>query len=182
MTKFRGCFSTIVLCCIIAGIYGILIDQLTYTVSPEYYTHYKFPLYTINPYEFGGDRMSALVIGFLATWWTGLFIGAGLGFTSMIFEQRRERRKNLVVAVLIVLVTTILLGVIGYFYGLVVEVNDVVDQRMLIQSLNDPVEFIIVRSVHQHSYVGAFLGLFLGISYLFTQKAKTNLLQAKFAV
>ncbi len=182
MTKFRGCFSTIVLCCIIAGIYGILIDQLTYTVSPEYYTHYKFPLYNINPYEFGGDRMSALVIGFLATWWTGLFIGAGLGFTSMIFEQRRERRKNLVVAVLIVLVTTILLGVIGYFYGLVVEVNDVVDQRMLIQSLNDPVEFIIVRSVHQHSYVGAFLGLFLGISYLFTQKAKTNLLQAKFAV
>jgi hypothetical protein len=37
-------------------------------------------------------------------------------------------------------------------------------------------------AIHQHSYVGAFLGLFLGISYLFAQKAKTNLLQAKFAV
>lgn len=182
MTKFRGCFSTIILCCIMAGTYGILIDQLTYTVSPEYYTQYKFPLYNINPYEFGGERMSAVVIGFLATWWTGLFIGAGLGFTSMIFEQRRERRRNLVVAVFIVLFTTIVLGIIGYFIGLVVDVGEVVEQRMLIQSLNDPIDFIVVKSVHQHSYVGAFLGLFLGISYLFAQKAKTNLLQAKFAV
>lgn len=182
MTKFRGCFSTIILCCIMAGTYGILIDQLTYTVSPEYYTQYKFPLYNINPYEFGGERMSAVVIGFLATWWTGLFIGAGLGLTGMIFEQRRERRRNLVVAVLIVLLTTIVMGIVGYFYGLVVEINEVVDQRILIQSLNDPIDFVLVGSIHQHSYVGAFLGLFLGISFLFTQKAKTNLLQAKFAV
>lgn len=182
MTKFRGCFSTIILCCLMAGTYGILIDQVTYTVSPEYYTQYKFPLYHINPYEFGGDRMSAVVIGFMATWWTGLFIGAGLGFTSMIFDQQRERRRNLIVAVFIVLVTTIVMGGIGYLYGLMVEVNEVVEQRMLIQSLNDPIDFVVVGSVHQHSYVGAFLGLFLGISYLFTQKAKTNLLEAKFAV
>ena len=27
---------------IMAGIYGILHDQLTYTISPEYYTKFKF--------------------------------------------------------------------------------------------------------------------------------------------
>ncbi|HOZ67775.1 MAG TPA: hypothetical protein PLU11_13255 [Chitinophagaceae bacterium] len=182
MTKFRGCFSTIVLCCIMAGIYGILIDQLTYTVSPEYYTQYKFPLYHINPFEFGGDRMAAIVIGFIATWWTGLFIGAGIGFTGLIFENQRIRRKNMAIAVLIVLITTLLLGVIGYFFGVMIEVDEVVENRRLIQSLANPVDFIVVGYVHQYSYVGAFLGLFLGISFLFTQKAKSNFLQAKFAV
>ncbi len=182
MTKFRGCFSTIILCCLMAGTYGILIDQLTYTVSPEFYTQYKFPLYHINPFEFGGDRMAAVVIGFMATWWTGLFIGTGIGLTGLIFENRRERRRNVSIAVLIVLLTTTLMGAIGYFYGIVVEVNEVVENRMLIQSLSDPINFIVVGAIHQHSYVGAFLGLFLGISFLFTQKAKTNLLRAKFAV
>lgn len=182
MTKFRGCFSTIILCCLMAGTYGILIDQLTYTVSPEYYTQYKFPLYQLSTFEFGGERMSAVVIGFWATWWTGLIIGVGLGLTGFIFEERRERRRNLVVAVAIVLVTTIVMGFAGYLYGLVVEVDELVEHRMLIRNLSDPVSFVVVGSIHHYSYVGAFLGLFLGISYLFTQKAKTNLLQAKFAV
>ncbi len=181
MRKFGGCCSTILLCCIMAGIYGILIDQLTYTVSPEYYTHYKFPHYNINPFEFGGDRMAAVVIGFKATWWTGLLIGTGIGFTGFIFDNQREKRRNMVIAILIVFLSTILMGIIGYFIGEVVEVNEAVD-RSLIQSLANPVDFIVVGSVHQYSYVGAFLGMLLGISFLFTQKAKTNLLRAKFAV
>lgn len=118
----------------------------------------------------------------MATWWTGLFIGAGIGFTGLIFENQRERRKNMVVAVLIVLITTMIMGVVGYFYGVVVEVDEIVDNRMLIQSLANPADFIVVGSVHQYSYVGAFLGLLLGISFLFRQKAKTNFLQAKFAI
>jgi hypothetical protein len=112
----------------------------------------------------------------------GLFIGAGIGFTGLIFEKQRDRRRNMTVAVLIVLITTLLMGVIGYFFGVMIEVDEVVENRRLIQSLANPVDFIVVGYVHQYSYVGAFLGLFLGISFLFTQKAKSNFLQAKFAV
>jgi hypothetical protein len=32
--------------CLLAGVYGILHDQLTYTISPEYNTKFKF-------YQFG---------------------------------------------------------------------------------------------------------------------------------
>jgi hypothetical protein len=163
-----------------AGIFGILLDQLTYTVSPEYFTQYKFPLYNINPYEFGGDRMTAVVIGFRATWWMGFLIGTGIGCTGFIYENRRQRRWNVFIAILIVFCTTVLMGLTGFFYGEVVEVNDMID-RTLIRNLANPVDFIVVGSIHQHSYVGAFLGMLLGISFLFTQKAKANLLLAKFA-
>ena len=58
---------------LIGGIYGILNDQLTYTISPEYYTQFKF--YQFGLIDFVNDtnpRIGVSVVGFLATWWVGL--------------------------------------------------------------------------------------------------------------
>src|SRR4026208_93064 len=77
----------IVLSCVIAGLYGIIHDQLTYTISPEYYTKFKF-------YQFGladeGDeaifpspRLWVSFVGFMATWWTGIPIAIILGLFSL---------------------------------------------------------------------------------------------------
>lgn len=46
MKKFLILILIILIAPIIGGLYGILHDQLTYTISPEYYTKFKF-------YQFG---------------------------------------------------------------------------------------------------------------------------------
>lgn len=59
---------------LIAGGYGVLHDQITYTIGPEYFHNFKFHQFAYADFGFG-DRVFATTIGFLATWWVGLFVG-----------------------------------------------------------------------------------------------------------
>ncbi|MGB0763409.1 MAG: hypothetical protein ACPGO0_05625, partial [Acidimicrobiales bacterium] len=78
---------------LIAGLYGIIHDQITYTISPEYFTKLKF--YQFEYVDFGlPNRAFVLFIGFLATWWVG-FISAWIitriAFTFWRPEERYRR-------------------------------------------------------------------------------------------
>lgn len=180
MRRFGGCISTILLCCVIAGIYGILYNQFTYTISPEYYSLHLFREYNTDPAEYGSERLAAAVVGFKSSWGTGLLIGCGLALTCFIFDSSLEMKKYRWPAILIVLVTTALMGFAGYSLSDAELEQQGVD-RYLVNELANPVEYINVRTIDRYSAVGACLGLLLASSFLFTQKAKANLLLAKFA-
>src|SRR4051794_4538818 len=62
----------------IAGCYGILHDQLTYSISEEYFTKLKFQQFHYADFGFP-RRVYVAEIGFLATWWVGLFAGWFIG-------------------------------------------------------------------------------------------------------
>jgi hypothetical protein len=52
---------------LLAGFYGILHDQVTYSISNEYFTRLKFPQFHYA--NFGlSHRVFVAEIGFLATW------------------------------------------------------------------------------------------------------------------
>jgi len=56
---------------LVAGAFGIVHDQITFSISPEYFTRIKFDQFA----AFRGNlppRGFVAVIGFLATWWFGL--------------------------------------------------------------------------------------------------------------
>src|SRR2546421_307370 len=82
---------TLILSPLVAGLYGVLHDQLTYTICHEYYTKYKF-------YQFGladigteailsNPRLSVAIVGFMATWWTGILIGIGNGMVGLMHKD-----------------------------------------------------------------------------------------------
>ena len=53
-----------------AGAYGVLHDQVTYSICPEYFTRLKFSQF--NFANFGlSPRIFVAEIGFLATCWVG---------------------------------------------------------------------------------------------------------------
>ena len=63
---------------LIAGLYGVVHDQITYSMSPEYFTRVKF--FQFHYADFGlPPRSFVAEIGFLATWWVGLIAGWFLG-------------------------------------------------------------------------------------------------------
>ena len=78
--------------CLLAGTYGILHDQLTYTISPEYYTKFKFYQFELldegMPGPLPNPRLWVCYIGFMATWWLGIPIGIILGSISTCKDIR----------------------------------------------------------------------------------------------
>jgi hypothetical protein len=58
----------------LAGLYGIVHDQITYTISPEYFARLKFAQFHYA--DFGlPPRIFVAEIGFLAAWWVGFLAG-----------------------------------------------------------------------------------------------------------
>ncbi|WP_271785384.1 hypothetical protein [Aquimarina algiphila] len=49
---------------LIAGVYGILHDQISFSISPEYFTKFKFPQFQIGFMGQNQPRLSASIVGF----------------------------------------------------------------------------------------------------------------------
>lgn len=161
--------STIFVSAILAGIYGIIHDQITYSISPEYFTKFKYVQFGFDPQDYGGHRPTVAIIGFLATWWTGIIIGIGLGLTALIYKTHKKMFAAIKKAILLVFTIAILTGLVGFFYGkshlIKVGVN-----WWLPDNLVDKSNFIVVGSIHNFSYLGGLLGLLTGTIYLIVNK------------
>lgn len=156
--KFGIFTTTIFISVILAGLYGIIHDQITYSISAEYFTKFKYYQFGFEPTWFGGHRQTVAVIGFLATWWTGIIIGLGLGLTGLIYPDHKSMWKSIKKAVVIVFCVAVVTGFIGFLYGKFYLVKSGVDWWMpddLIHKDN----FIIVGSIHNFSYLGGLWGL-----------------------
>lgn len=62
--------------CLFAGLYGAVHNQISYTVATEYFTAFKFHQFQISPDI--PERFGASIVGWYASWWMGLIIGAVL--------------------------------------------------------------------------------------------------------
>ncbi len=167
MKKFLTLLLIIFLSCMIAGIYGILHDQLTYTISPEYYTEFKFDQFGIMVTE-GHERSSAALVGFLATWWMGLIIGTLLALVGLIHKTSKAMLVVTMRALLITLAIAAITGLMGLVYGKLFLVGQPIENFegwYIPYTIKDIDSFIMVGSMHNFSYLGGVIGLVAGIAY-----------------
>jgi hypothetical protein len=68
-------------------LYGSIHNQVTYTISTEYFTKFKYDQFGFYPEWFGGHRNTVAIIGFFASWWMGLITGTVLGIIGLIFPD-----------------------------------------------------------------------------------------------
>lgn len=141
---------------LIAGAFGILHDQITYTISPEYFTRLKFDQFRAADFGFP-SRVFVAEIGFLATWWAGLI--AAWFLARIALPKFHSPEKRVMKAMVIVIGITILFGVAGYFIGPTLFENRP-DWREALDSMRviDTTAFHRVAAIHLGSYAGAFLG------------------------
>lgn len=153
---------------LIGGIYGILHDQFTYTISPEYYTKFKFIQFGfVNTIKEANSiknpRIYVSGVGFLATWWMGLFIGTLLGLVGLIYNDHKKMFRITLQSIFITLICTFLIGIAGLVYGKFYLAIEGVDWLLPVD-LIDKTNFIAVGSMHNFGYFGGLIGLLLGIS------------------
>jgi hypothetical protein len=163
----------IVLTPLIGGLYGILHDQLTYTISPEYYTRFKF-------YQFGlmdageeaifpNPRLMVSIVGFMATWWMGLPIGSILALVGLAHKDHKQMFNATMKAIVITIIVAFITGLIGLAYGnwLLADSNP---DWWFPDNLINKKNFIAVGSMHNFSYLGGLIGLIAGIIYSLQQR------------
>jgi len=165
MKKLGVLVLTVLVSTLLGGVYGILHDQITYSISNEYFTKFKYAQFGFEPAWFGGDRPTVAVIGFLATWWVGLFIGTMLGLVALLLPDAATMRKAIVRAVGVVYGTVVLAGLAGFFYGKYHLTTTGVNW-WLPDDLVHKNDFITVGSIHNFGYAGGLLGLLFGTFYL----------------
>lgn len=170
--KFLTLIAIIIAGCFIAGLYGIAHDQLTYTISPEYYTKFKFLQFALVEEGVGVDplnsRILVSIVGFFATWWMGPPIAIVLGLFSL-HSNWKTMMGMAMKAFLVVMAIAFITGLYGLYEGyahLADQPREHFRDWFIPENLVDFRSFIAVGSMHNHSYLGGLYGLFGGIAYI----------------
>jgi hypothetical protein len=150
---------------VVAGIYGVVHDQITYTISPEYFTKLKFAQFRYADLGFG-DRVFASTVGFLATWWVG-FIAAWFLARRLIPRQPRDHAiRQIRNGILCIFTCGVAFGIAGYGYGLWRRPDaDDSSWTMLFRELKivDTWAFVRVAYIHNAGYLGGLIGLVVAL-------------------
>jgi hypothetical protein len=175
MRKFMMFCLLVAVAIVIASIYGVAHDQVTYSISPEYYTKFKFIQFDLADsaaaQHMTQPRSAVVMVGVMATWWMGLYIGLILALFALAFRNAERMFQSALQAVALVVVIAILFAVIGGLYGHYVLAVKGVDW-WLPENLTDKQAFITVGSVHNFSYLGGGIGLLAGIIFLLIKNAR----------
>lgn len=162
MRKVKNILGLIFFSALSAGLFGIIHDQISYTVSPEYYTKFKFIQFKIPDYFH--DRIGAAIVGWNATWWFGLI----LGIILLVFIRKDLSHEGFLSRAMktigLILLLSISIAVLGLLFGfLFLEVsspNWIIPEEVLAKR-----NYLAVGSMHTFAYVGGIIGLIVGMRY-----------------
>jgi len=105
-----------------AGIYGAAHNQISYTVSPEYFTELKFIQFGLIDASVP-ERVRASMVGFLASWWMGFPFGIAAGLIGFIQPGYQKMLRVSLKAMGLAVVFTLLFGLCGLLYGFIQTSN-----------------------------------------------------------
>ncbi|GAK98210.1 hypothetical protein-signal peptide and transmembrane prediction [Nonlabens tegetincola] len=149
---------------VLASIYGFLHNQISYSISTEYFTKFKFEQFGFVEYGTDTPRLTAGIIGMWSTWWFGLIIGLILGIVAMFQPNSKIMWKSGMTAILRNLGIAIGIGIVGILIGKFIMANSNLTWDFP-ADLIDKKNFITVGTMHEFSYAGGIIGLFYGILY-----------------
>lgn len=172
MIKKLGILIIIILITpIVAGFYGIIHDQISFTISNEYYTKFKFDQFDVGPAV--PYRLGASYVGWMATWWMGLPLGIILGLVGLIQFNWKLMLKAYYKSLPWIICIALLTGFCGLVYGRLFLIDKNLNW-FIPDNLIDKRHFIMVGSMHNFSYIGGLTGLLVGIVYQIKFKIKTG--------
>lgn len=151
-------------CVFVTGLYGALHDQLSYTISPEYFTHFKFQQFAYADWG-APPRVLVAEIGFLVTWWFGLIGGWIIARAGLAELNERSGRSHTWRAIGLALGVAAAVGLLGilaptiYLWdGLAGGSGDAPASELHRQCC-----FLVVACLHWASYLGGVAGVVVAV-------------------
>jgi hypothetical protein len=149
----------------LAAMYGALHDQLSYTISPEYFTRFKFVQFAFAGVDELPPRVGAGVVGALATWWVGAIAGAAVGGAGLMQPTATAMARSTLRAFALLAVIAAGAGVTGLVVGWLAYGHDGAEyvDWWRPAGLVSPRRFFAVGMMHNASYFGGALGCVVSI-------------------
>ena len=149
----------------VSGLYGAVHDQISCSVSSEYFTKFKYHQFGVADKD-APLRLNAASIGVRATWWMGIPIGLVVGAVGLIHPTARLMFGRTCWAFAAVAAVALAFGIWGLGKGWFMASHDPVDYTgwFIPSDLENPRNFLAVGHMHNHSYLGGTVGIFVGIA------------------
>ncbi len=160
-------FSFALLGTMLACMYGVLHDQITYTISPEFYHLIRFPKYGITV---DAGRWGVAQVAIINTWKIGLLVSTVISFAGLIHSNNPKIIRYTLEAFVLAISIAAFMSLVGYVFG---KFNQ--DQ---LSKLSDHVVgkegFLVVQTIHNFTYIGSLLGMFAAIYFQFYRRKRNR--------
>jgi len=151
---------------VLAGAYGAIHNQVSYTVAPEYFTRFKFAQFHINPVL--SDRLGAALVGWWASWWMGVPIGMILAPVGLFHRTPRRMLAESLRAYGVVVAVTLVVGLSALLVvSVAFEDRELVASygRMAPEGVVHRAAFVRAGIMHDFAYLGGAVGLLVGLGF-----------------
>lgn len=146
--------------CLLAGLYGVLHNQISYSVAPTYFSEFKFIQFRMPPEM--QNRLGASLIGWRASWWMGVVIGLPLWILCLLVRGTGAAIRAYLAAAIAVMAVTLTVGIVALILGVLTFSPDNLPAWAANRGLSDPVSFAIGGNMHNFTYLGGLIGLIAG--------------------
>jgi hypothetical protein len=164
---------------VVAGLYGIVHNQISYTVSPEYFTAFKFYQFHLLDSAIP-ERVRASMVGFYASWWMGFPIGILSGLAGFIHKTHQQMFARSLEAMGVAVVFTLLFGLCGLLYGYFqTSSTDMASYQYwyIPANLESPRRFLCAGYMHNSAYLGGVLSIPIAWTYQILVRIKNRSLK-----
>jgi len=155
---------------IIGIIYGIIHDELTYTLCPEFYTKVRFEQLNITN---SSPRIGVALVGIINTWLYSLIIGSVLATAGLFHSNNKKNIHYTLQSFAISVFCSFAFGMIGFILYRIFPEQEM-DNFKLPDTIIDIRNFRAVQVIHNFSYMGGIIGMFVGIGWQFYKRKKDN--------
>lgn len=145
----------------IAGLYGLAHDQITYSLGYEYFTEFKFHQFHYLDQSLP-ERVLVAQIGFLATWWVGMFSGWFMGRITIPYLPLPQAARLCAQGMVYMMLVAVIFALTAY--GVAPKKAEAPRMAywqawLLPNDVIDGVAFVQVGYIHNASYLGGLVGL-----------------------
>lgn len=158
MTRLSIFLMMIVVSCLLAGVYGALHNQVSYSISPEYFHNLLFERTGISGE--GNPRIGAAQVGFAGSWWMGLVTGVPLATLALFLKgpERAMFRVYFISALVIIALTAA--------FGMASLTLDIPPGAAAPEGVSDPGAFLRAALLHSYSYLSGVVALVGGLGVM----------------
>lgn len=164
MTKLTLFSLLLIAACGVAGCYGALHNQISYTVSPDYFFKFKFLQFQI-PEELR-NRVGASIVGWHASWWMGLCVGLPVLTIALIMPDAKTYLMHGLLSFAVVLVTALVVGLGALVYAYVALPEAAIADCWVPVGVADRAAFVRAGTMHDFSYLGGGIGIITASVFL----------------
>jgi hypothetical protein len=154
---------------LIAGLFGIMIDEFAYTVSKDFFTRFRFLEYN---YSESAGRYEVAIMGWKNNWMLGFFVGIPLSACGlMMHKDILKMTVYTFKSFLITLTIAAFISILGFLTGKYFLTKEIANWN-LPENISDPDAFVAIETMNNFSFMGATIGMLLAILWQMYQHRK----------